>query len=70
RKTTKSFVKHPDTLTIVKPKFKEKSYSICYRNSCGRDFYDMSYLEEDGDLYALRYRVYFSGDVDEGVIKN
>lgn len=70
RKTTTSFVKYPDTLTIVKPKFKEKSYSICYRSSCGHDFYDMSYLEEDDNLYENRYRVYFSGDVGEGVITN
>lgn len=69
RRTTKSYAKKPDTVTIAKPKFPEKPYSICYRGKCGRGFYNYQILKSP-DLYANRYVTYFDGDVPEGVIKN
>lgn len=69
RNTTVSYVKQPDTLTIVKPKFKSKELEICYRGGCDRSFYDYRYLELH-DKYTNRYKVYFSGDVPEGIIRN
>ncbi|OZU88369.1 hypothetical protein CIL03_12015 [Virgibacillus indicus] len=69
RNTTESYVKYPDTVTIAKPKFEEKKLEICYRGNCNRSFYDYRYLELP-DKYTNRYKVYFSGDVPEGIIRN
>lgn len=70
RRTTESYVKYPDTLTIVEPLFDETyDLEVCYRGDCERDLYDLKHLNIPGK-YINRYRIYFSGDVPEGIIKN
>ncbi|WP_188454963.1 DHHW family protein [Virgibacillus oceani] len=69
RKTTKTYAKKADSLTVVRPKFDEKPLEICYRNKCDKSMYDMEELSSK-DVYANKYRVYFSGDFSEGIVRN
>jgi hypothetical protein len=69
RKTTKSYVKHSDTITVAQPAFKEKPLDVCYRGKCGQGLYKNSFLN-DKELYTNRYAAYMGGDHPEIVIKN
>ncbi|MFD0050281.1 DHHW family protein [Actinomycetes bacterium NPDC127524] len=69
RKTTAAFVKHPDTITVAKPKFSEKPLDVCYNGKCGQSFYTEKFLTAP-DLYTNRYAAYMGGDHPESVVKN
>ncbi|WP_409302944.1 DHHW family protein [Peribacillus sp. SCS-155] len=69
RKTTKSYVKQSDTITVATPKTKEKPFEIRYRGKDGQSFYKESFLT-DNELYANRYAAYMGGDHPETVITN
>lgn len=69
RKTTATYAEQPDTVTIAKPKFKEKEIDVCFKGGCGRGFYDFRYLKLT-DKYTNRYKVYMSGDFPEITIHN
>ena len=69
RRVTQSNTKEIDTITIVKPKFKEKRINICSRGKCDRSYYNTDFLKNE-ELYTNRYITYFDGDVPEGIIQN
>ncbi|HET7580774.1 MAG TPA: DHHW family protein [Bacillales bacterium] len=69
RKVGKAYVKHPDHVTIVKAKFKEKPYRICYKGSCDRGFNYMKAAKSQ-KVWANRYQVYLGGSLPEVTIQN